>query len=307
MNIQKSINKIVRERERRKNKFTRFRKVLVLITTLFLGIFIGSFFLQSDFSITGFASGALPTVGGSSGSWGTVLNNYLEQEHTSTGGHKNVTVEGDLNVSGNLEVGGNGNFTGNLTIGDKITFRLGEVIDNIVDGIIQITGGLNITDVLILNPQINPTTSIEGSVFYNNSLNSIMVYNGSQWEVPGVKNEIKYFNGTTCPPGWIINSNAVGRYILGVNSTEFTLEASVGTALTNIQNRAVGQHTHTFTGTNIGQTGQILEFAAGTDFTISTDGNWRAFTPVPAGTNANSGSVTGTNAPYIQYLVCIKD
>ena len=27
----------------------------------------------------------------------------------------------------------------------------------------------------------------------------------------------------------------------------------------------------------------------------------------PSGTNANAGSVVGTNAPYVQYLVCVKD
>jgi len=34
----------------------------------------------------------------------------------------------------------------NLTIADKITFRLGEIIDNIVNGWITITGGLNVTE-----------------------------------------------------------------------------------------------------------------------------------------------------------------
>ncbi|KKK96066.1 hypothetical protein LCGC14_2666510, partial [marine sediment metagenome] len=42
-----------------------------------------------------------------------------------------------------LNVIGDGNFTGNLTVGQKITFALGEIIDNIVDGWITITGNLN--------------------------------------------------------------------------------------------------------------------------------------------------------------------
>ena len=33
----------------------------------------------------------------------------------------------------------------NLTVGDKITFALGEIIDNIVDGVIKITGTLNVS------------------------------------------------------------------------------------------------------------------------------------------------------------------
>jgi hypothetical protein len=36
--------------------------------------------------------------------------------------------------------------TGNLTIGDKITFAFGEMIDNIVNGWIRITGSLNVTE-----------------------------------------------------------------------------------------------------------------------------------------------------------------
>ncbi|KKK55366.1 hypothetical protein LCGC14_3075260, partial [marine sediment metagenome] len=36
--------------------------------------------------------------------------------------------------------------TGNLTLGQKITFAFGEIIDNIVDGWIRVVGGLNVTD-----------------------------------------------------------------------------------------------------------------------------------------------------------------
>ncbi|MDP3990340.1 MAG: hypothetical protein Q8Q01_03995, partial [archaeon] len=35
--------------------------------------------------------------------------------------------------------------TGNLTIGQKITFVFGEILDNIVDGWLKITGNLNVT------------------------------------------------------------------------------------------------------------------------------------------------------------------
>ncbi len=37
------------------------------------------------------------------------------------------------------------NLSGNLTLGQKITFALGEVIDNIVNGWIRVVGGLNVT------------------------------------------------------------------------------------------------------------------------------------------------------------------
>src|SRR3989338_2074129 len=36
--------------------------------------------------------------------------------------------------------------TGNITIGQKITFAFGEILDNIVDGWLKITGNLNVTE-----------------------------------------------------------------------------------------------------------------------------------------------------------------
>jgi hypothetical protein len=44
--------------------------------------------------------------------------------------------------------------TTNLTIGSKITFALGEVIDNIIDGFITITGSMNITNNLTVTDNI---------------------------------------------------------------------------------------------------------------------------------------------------------
>jgi len=37
------------------------------------------------------------------------------------------------------------NITGNLTVEDKITFRFGQIIDNLVNGFLRITGKLNVT------------------------------------------------------------------------------------------------------------------------------------------------------------------
>jgi len=47
----------------------------------------------------------------------------------------------EINLTSNY----NFNIQGNLTLWDKITFKLGEVIDNIVDGWIRIIGNLNVT------------------------------------------------------------------------------------------------------------------------------------------------------------------
>ena len=74
----------------------------------------------------------------------------------SSGEQVLVLSGGDATFSGNvgigtatpgvkLEVIGNMNLTGNLTLGEKITFAFGEIIDNLVDGWITITGSLNVT------------------------------------------------------------------------------------------------------------------------------------------------------------------
>ncbi len=44
----------------------------------------------------------LPTVGGDSGNWGGILNRFLLFEHTPNGSHKNVSVDGTLEVSGEV-------------------------------------------------------------------------------------------------------------------------------------------------------------------------------------------------------------
>ena len=124
MSIHNSIQKIRIRRELQEERNSRIKTFVALAAMLFIGIFIGNFFVGNDFSITGYATGALPTVGGDSGNWGTILNNYLSQEHTITGGHKNVTVEGDLNVSGNTNLTGNLSVSGRIGIGTTNPLKL---------------------------------------------------------------------------------------------------------------------------------------------------------------------------------------
>lgn len=72
------------------------------------------------------------------------------------------------------------------------------------------TGNLNITDTLILESQLTPTTNIEGGVFYNSSLQSLMAYNGTDWlGLTGVpEGAIMGFDGT-CPSGWTETSSSL--------------------------------------------------------------------------------------------------
>jgi hypothetical protein len=52
-------------------------------------------------------------------------------------------------INNNLTINGNLDLTGNITLGDTITFKFGEIIDNLVDGWLRITGSLNVTGEII--------------------------------------------------------------------------------------------------------------------------------------------------------------
>ena len=112
--------------------------------------------------------------------------------------------------------------------------------------------------------------------------------------------------------------NLSGRYPVGVVTT---LAATAGTALTDNENRAVGQHTHTFTGNALGNHthtthDEVNRTGAGGIFTTVKFGineadqgtllTGTASAGTPSGTNANAGTVAGTNAPYIQIYFIIK-
>ena len=92
----------------------------------------------------------LPTVGGDEDNWGTILNEFL-----------NVS----LNESGQIR-------PANLTFAQKVTFAFGEIIDNIVDGWIKITGNLEVTGDLVVN----------GASIKNSTFGSIVGYTVSSYD-----------------------------------------------------------------------------------------------------------------------------
>ncbi len=105
---------------------------------------------------------------------------------------------------------------------------------------------------------------------------------------------VMFFNLASCPTSWTALTTAQGRYLVGLPSGG-TLAGTIGTALSNLENRAVGLHSHTYTvrpnsNVNIGS------------------GSTNIYIDVPSSSQTNdAGSVAGTNAPYIQFLVCQKD
>jgi hypothetical protein len=130
---------------------------------------------------------------------------------------------------------------------------------------------------------------------------------------------IGYFATSTCPTGWSEVTAARGRYIVGLPASG-SVSSTVGTALSNSENRAVGQHTHTASDSGHTHNGADVHFAASVDnpgYQVPVIGSswagWYSTTnqmTIHAGyaniTVDAAGTTAGTNAPYIQFIVCQK-
>jgi len=129
--------------------------------------------------------------------------------------------------------------------------------------------------------------------------------------------QVAFFQLSSCPTGWTELTAARGRYLVGMPGSG-TLSASVGTALTDQENRAVGQHNHTATSTvtdpghthtgGVSASGDATSSTGSYDLVDGVPTTGSSTTGITVGTTVNnSGSVAGTNAPYIQLLVCKKN
>lgn len=103
---------------------------------------------------------------------------------------------------------------------------------------------------------------------------------------------IMAFDLATCPTGWTEKTELRGKYTVGL-PLGGTRGVGAGTALTNQENRASGRLSYTdwyatSGGGNVG--------ASGSGGTIATG----------AQRTGTIGTVVGTNAPYVQYLMCVK-
>ena len=120
---------------------------------------------------------------------------------------------------------------------------------------------------------------------------------------------VAFFDLPQCPDGWSELTQARGRYIVGLNPSG-TLGATVGTALSDLENRPVGKHTHTINDPGHSHT---CWYESGCNVTWMATGETNSastttieisysFTGISV---LNEGSVVGTNSPYIQYILCI--
>jgi len=132
-----------------------------------------------------------------------------------------------------------------------------------------------------------------------------------------------------CPSGWSEYTAARGRYVVGVPAGG-TVEAVMGTALSNQENRDVAQHrhnlvmdSHTHSGGTFNHNHGYLNAsstaaAAGGSIPSSGSTLTTQSTPILANTYSSEpspitvtisayGSISGTSAPYIQLTLCRKN
>ena len=161
------------------------------------------------------------------------------------------------------------------------------------------------------------------------------------WQDAGVPaGAVMYFNLAGCPTGWSELTAGRGRYAVGLPSGG-TLAGTAGTALSNQENRPTGQHLHTVNPPNQATTSGGSHnhdfYTANHDVnsaesqgypvndyhtafrttdrrqrtenntTIQNAGSHTHDVDIPQFDSGNSGTVAGTNAPYIQLLMCQKN
>jgi len=104
-------------------------------------------------------------------------NNTFNVNFTTTQSITQInTFDQDLNTTNSVQFD-NLTLTGNLTLGQKITFAFGEIIDNLVDGWITITGNHNVTgiseaDTFFVRNQINFSDDENGTHTLNLEMDS---------------------------------------------------------------------------------------------------------------------------------------
>ena len=164
-----------------------------------------------------------------------------------------------------------------------------------------------------------------GLMVFNTDQKRFNFFDGSGWkEVEDSENTspqgaIVYFDLPTCPPGWSEATEVKGKSLVGFSpGGTLGLSSSVGQALSNMENRATGQHNHSssqdphqhssyYEYMRI-QTGNWVENARCCCSWFGWTGSWTdTDSRQPAVNVDNAGSVPGTNAPYIQFLACKKN
>ena len=105
--------------------------------------------------------------------WDDATNMWIAQAPSGVGN----PFDQDLNTTDNVEFQ-------NLTLGQQIIFAFGETIDNIIDGWIRITGGLNVTNEL----HIGSDSYFNGTLYPSSSLTHDIGSGANRWRWLYVQN-----------------------------------------------------------------------------------------------------------------------
>src|SRR3954452_21643175 len=125
---------------------------------------------------------------------------------------------------------------------------------------------------------------------------------------------VMYFDLASCPSGWSDFAAGRGRYLVGM-PVGGTPGAAVGTALSPQENRPTGQHTHAVIDPGhvhaVGfDTERLANFGntiGGTSIFGSNSGSENTELGFTGISIANAGTVSGTNAPYLELVACRKN
>jgi hypothetical protein len=119
---------------------------------------------------------------------------------------------------------------------------------------------------------------------------------------------VMFFDLPSCPAGWSEFTEARGRYVVGL-TTGGTLKGTSGTPLSDQEARPVGQHNHSGTFSHVHAINVVSGGGAtfGVLFGTGSAAFVQTLSSVPdVFATDNSGSVAGTNAPYVQLRACRK-
>jgi hypothetical protein len=119
---------------------------------------------------------------------------------------------------------------------------------------------------------------------------------------------VSFFDLAGCPPGWREKPNAIGRYLVGLNpASQGSLNQTQGEPLSNLENRAVGNHTHQDRTYAVGGRSGSGQRAIAWGGVGAAERQSLTVTGLPPEPAAGRNNVDGTNAPYLQLLVCEKE
>lgn len=233
-------------------------------------------------------------------------------------------------------------FAGSTTTVNLVTANLTSSLSAVQYSFLDAGSDTSLADIFIPNQAQGDIAYYNGTSWTRlaaGTSGQVLTTNGASanpsWGTGVPANAVLAFKLTSCPTGWSLMDGTAatpdmrGRYITGLPSGG-TLSSTVGTALTAEENRAVGQHNHSVDppstsvsvtdpqhrhGVTVGGGGASADKLDNSTNTTETDNNLIALAStgitasvdISSFSSDNSGTVAGTNAPYAEFIFCLKD